>query len=195
MPIAYGIFLAVAQIFLTKHNNYGIGTPTPVRSLPNVFDGSIALIWADDTNGTASPSPNDIMTHITSGFSQRQLAAVKKVASTDDIPAACPQNFNLFSECYAAVAFNSFPTSDANDSLPINYTIRADGGLFHIDVIRHTSDYELRVLPLQWAVDKAIIELTTGVEVPTPFEWPYTQESNTEQFTDIRLSKLRYPNI
>lgn len=38
---------------------------------------------------------------------------------------------------------------------------------------------------------KAIIELTTGEQVLTPMEWPFTQESNKEQFTDIRLSKSK----
>ncbi|KAK7686529.1 hypothetical protein QCA50_010128 [Cerrena zonata] len=191
LPIAYGIFLAVAQLFLNKPNNYGLGTAVPVKELQDVFDGSISLIWADATNGTSSPSPNDIMAHVTRGFSDRQLAAVRKVDSPEDIPSACPQNFNLFSECYGAVAFNSFPTANPNDTRPINYTLRADGGLFHIDVEKHSSDYELRILPLQWAVDKAIVDLRTGQQLPTPLEWPFTQETNDEQFTQIRLSYIR----
>lgn len=169
---------------------YGLGTAVPVKELTDVFDGSISLVWADATNGAASPSPNDIMAHMTRGFSDRQLSAVRKVGSPDDIPAACPQNFNLFSECYGGIAFNSLPSANTNDTRPINYTLRADGGLFHIDVERHTSDYELRVLPLQWAVDRAIVELRTGQQLPTPLEWPFTQETNDEQFTQIRLSTL-----
>ena len=165
-----------------------MGTAVPVKEIKDVFEGSIALVWADSTNGTGSPSPTDVMRHITRDFSDRQLSAIRKVDSPDDIPSACPQNFNLFSECFGAIAFNSFPSTNPNDSRPINYTLRADAGLFHIDVTRHTSDYELRVLPLQWAVDKAIIELRTGQQQLTPLEWPFTKETNDEQFTDIRLS-------
>ena len=110
------------------------------------------MIWADGTNGTGTnPSAHDIISHVTSGFSSKQLRAVRQLDAPDDIPSACPQNFYLFSECFAAVAFNSLP--GPNDSLPLNYTLRADGGLFHIDVTKHTSDYEKRLLPLQWAVD------------------------------------------
>lgn len=100
------------------------------------------------------------MSHITRSFSQRQLSAVRQVSSPDDISTACPQNFNLFSECFAAVAFESIPTIDSNSNatVPVNYTIRADGGLFHIDVVRHSSDYERRILPLQWAVDSVRIK-------------------------------------
>ena len=91
------------------------------------------------------------MSIVTEGFGSSQLRAVHQVDSPDDIPNACPQNFNLFSECFAAVAFNSLP--GPNGTLPLNYTLRADGGLFHIDVTKHSSDYERRLLPLQWAID------------------------------------------
>ncbi|KAI0370085.1 P-loop containing nucleoside triphosphate hydrolase protein [Pilatotrama ljubarskyi] len=190
MPIGYGIFLAVAQIFLNKPNNYGLGTAVPVHKLTDVYDGSLALIWADGTNGTGTnPSAHDIITHITRDFNGRQLGSVRQLSSPAEIPDACPQNFNLFSECYAAVAFNSLP--GPNGTLPLNYTLRADGGLFHIDVTKHNSDYEERLLPLQWAIDSAIIELQTGNTPQTPLEWPFTQETNDEQFTDIRLSYIR----
>lgn len=132
---------------------FGLGTAIPVLSLDSQFDGSLALIWADGTNGTGIPSPDDIMAHVTSGFSSSQLRSVKKVATPEDIAAQCPQNFNLFSECFAAVSFDAMPTT-SNSSQPINYTIHADGGLFHIDVVHHASDFEERILPLQWAVDQ-----------------------------------------
>lgn len=92
------------------------------------------------------------MSHVTNGFSSKQLHAVRQLSTPEEVPEACPSNFNLFSECFAALVFNSIPAS-TNDPTPLNYTIRADGGLFHIDVVRHTSDYEKRILPLQWAVD------------------------------------------
>ncbi|TFY63698.1 hypothetical protein EVJ58_g3098 [Rhodofomes roseus] len=182
LPIGYGVFLAVAQLFLTKPNNYGLGTAVAVPRLTDQYDGSIALVWADSTDGTGSPSAQEIMSHIASGFNSRQS-----------------ENFNGFSECYAAVVFNNLPSnsstspSSANASAlqAYNYTIRADSGLYYINVAKHTSSYEERVLPLQWAIDSAIIELTTGQTPETPIEWPFTQETNTEQYTDIRLSYIR----
>lgn len=130
-----------------------MGNPVSVFSLGSRFDGSSPLIWADGTDGTSVPSPTDIMARITSSFSSKQLSAVIKVESPSDIPTQCPQNSNLYSQCFAAIAFNDIP---ANGSVakPINYTIRADEGLGHIDVINHASDFELRILPLQWAVDQ-----------------------------------------
>ncbi|KAF9011286.1 hypothetical protein BDQ17DRAFT_1298756 [Cyathus striatus] len=190
LPIAYGAFLATAQVFLNKPNNYGFGNPIPVYDLQKTFDTSTRLIWADDTDGSSNPSPSDIMSRITSPFTDLQRSLVKQVASADDIPAECPQNFNLFSECFAAIIFEDIP-GPGSSGRTVNYTLRADAGLSFIDVEKHTSDFELRILPLQWAIDKAIIELQTGVELQTPLEWPYTIETNEEQSTDIRLSYIR----
>lgn len=154
--------------------------------LQEAFHGAGALVWADATNGT-QVSPTDIMARVTRGFSSGQLGAVKKASSAEQLPFECPQNFNGFSECYAAVIFHDIP---ANTTSPANYTILADSGLFHIDVVRHKGDFESRVFPLQWAIDQAIIELKTGVTVSAPLQWPFTNETNEGQDKRIRLGML-----
>jgi ATP-binding cassette subfamily A (ABC1) protein 3 len=93
------------------------------------------------------------MSRIASNFDSRQHHALQHVESPDDIAPACPQNFNLFSECFGAVVFNALPQS-AEDPTSVNYTIRADGGLYHIDVTGGKSDFEKRILPLQFALDQ-----------------------------------------
>ncbi|KAF8435684.1 hypothetical protein L210DRAFT_3452656 [Boletus edulis BED1] len=190
LPIGYGVFLTFAQTFLEKPNNYGIGTPAPIRNFTTQFDGSLALIWADGTNGTGNPSASDIMAHITRRFDKYQMKAVKQVATPADIPSNCPQNFNLISECYAGIAFNYLPVSPT-DTTPINYTMSADGGLVYVNVYSHTSDFETRILPLQFAIDEAFIALRAGQSIPTPLEWPYAQETNQQQSTNTRLSYIR----
>ena len=118
-----------------------------------MLEPDFALLWADGTDGTSDPSPTSIIARITQNFTTTQLAAVRQLDSPDDIPAACPQNFNLFSECFAAIAFYNIPANGSATN-PINYTIRADAGLAHIDVVKHSSDFEKRILPLQWAIDQ-----------------------------------------
>lgn len=185
LPIAYGVFLAVAQLFLVKPNNYGLGTLRPIRNLAGEFDGSAVLVWVDLANGT-SPSPTDIMSIVTRDFSERQLSAVRRVDSVQELAAECRPNFNGFSQCFAGLEFNGLLPGNG-----INYTIRADAGLLFIDV-ENNSDFEIRLLPLQMAVDKAIIQVTTGTEVPNiPRELPFSQETNEEQDTRIRLSYIR----
>ncbi|KAF8910204.1 hypothetical protein CPB84DRAFT_1812882 [Gymnopilus junonius] len=189
-PILYGAFVAFAQVLLNRLNNYGLGQPVPIFSLQSQFDGKTALIWVDATDGTSNPSPASIISRITSGFTPAQLASVRQTSDPADIPSQCPQNFNLFSQCFAAIAFYDIP-ANASASRPINYTILADAGLAHIDVVHHKSDFEKRILPLQWSLDQAIIELQTGVQQQTPLEWPFNQETNEEQMTQIRLSYIR----
>lgn len=145
----------------THLHQYGLGQPVLIGNITDHFDGSERLVWADGTNGASNPSPQAIMDRITSGFSDKQLSAVTKVSSVEDIPFSCPQNFNLRSTCYAALAFNDIPSPSEGRS--INYTIRADGGLVHIDVVKHISDFEERLLPLQWAVDKVRLASPTLV--------------------------------
>jgi ATP-binding cassette subfamily A (ABC1) protein 3 len=196
---------------------YGIGQPVPIKSLSSQFDAKTALIWADGTNsslGASSPTAAQIIEHITASFTPSQRAAVRQISDPANIPAQCPQNFNLFSSCFAAVAFYDIPGPSATNATSggsgvgrsVNYTISADSGLQFIDVVNHKSDFEKRVLPLQWAIDqvrlavilvqsttltstlKAIIELQTGIPQQTPLEWPFNQETNEEQKKRIRLS-------
>lgn len=132
-----------------------MGTPAPIYDFTTQFDGSLALIWADGTNGTGDPSASAIMAHITSGFNEYQMSAVKQVATPADIPSNCPQNFNLISDCYAGIAFYYLPVSPT-DITPVSYTISADGGLVYVNVYSHTSDFETRILPLQLAIDEVM---------------------------------------
>ncbi|KIJ48850.1 hypothetical protein M422DRAFT_104104, partial [Sphaerobolus stellatus SS14] len=71
-PIAYRIFLAVAQLFLLKPNKYGLGTPALIRSLSTAFDPSFTLVWADETGGNTSPSPSDVMTLLAQSLNPAQ---------------------------------------------------------------------------------------------------------------------------
>ncbi|KAF8507801.1 P-loop containing nucleoside triphosphate hydrolase protein [Hysterangium stoloniferum] len=127
LPIAYGVFLAVAQVFLIKPNHlqYGLGTHAPIIPLADVFDPTLPLIWADGTSGssTTHPSPSDVMNLVIQSLRSEHRFAVRQVESPDDIPAACPQNFNLFSECFAAIAFTTFPPpTNVPQPLPTNVT-------------------------------------------------------------------------
>ncbi|KAH7105549.1 P-loop containing nucleoside triphosphate hydrolase protein [Auriculariales sp. MPI-PUGE-AT-0066] len=187
--VAFGVFLGVAQVFLIKPNNLGLGTIAPVKTLAEAFDPAFRLVWADATTGTASPSPHDIMQRLTRGLDAAQLDQVIREDNPDRVAENCPQNFQLYSECYAALIFTS-PNTSSSD---ITYTLRGDAGFFFVDVVKHTTDFEKRVLPLQVAVDQAIIELASGqpINLPQPLSWEFTQETNEEQDLRIRLSFVR----
>lgn len=163
----------------------GVGPPAAISPLADVYQTGYHFYWVDGTNGSATPAPKDIMARVTSGFAPWQLDTVKQLNSPGDIPPACQQNFNGFSECWASVVF-----SDIAGFTGVNYTIRADAGLRYIDVEKHTSDVEERVLPLQWALDSAIISLQTGSVIAAPQSVPFTQRTNDDQARDIRLGYI-----
>ncbi|KAI0323366.1 P-loop containing nucleoside triphosphate hydrolase protein [Cubamyces sp. BRFM 1775] len=189
MPIACGIFLAYAQVFLAKPNNNGLGTRASIASLADTFDGSLQLLWSDNTGGTGSPTPAELMSRVTRGFSEKQHNSVLQV-DPGQIGRICQQNFIGVSDCFASVTFEATSALASNTSL--NYTVSADQHLYFIDVQHHTSDFELRILPLQWAIESAFVELDTGVPLATPQEWPFTQATNSQQVVGIRLGYVSF---
>ena len=161
--------------------------------LVEAYDGSMPLVWVDSTNGSGTPSADTIMQRVMLPFSQKQRSNVKKLASADEVPSTCPENFIGLSQCYAVVVFDGMPTKGdpKSSKQPFNYTLRADSGLYYINVFKHTSSFEQRVMPLQWAVESAYTELVTSATPYLPREWPFTQSDNAEQMTQTRLSYLR----
>lgn len=123
----------------------------PIQALP--FDGKTTLVWADSTDGNSSPSPKEIVSRLTANFTASQRAAVKQV-NASDIFASCPQNWRGFTQCFAAIEFENIPSLNESIRTWVDYTIYADFGLGHINVEKHTSDYEQRIMPLQWEIDK-----------------------------------------
>jgi hypothetical protein len=156
LPIGYAIFLATAQVLFNRINNYGLGTSVPIDSLQRQFDGQTKLVWADGSSlsSPSYPTPKDVIDRITANFTSTQLAAVKEV-KPGGIDSECPQNWNGVSPCFAAIEFSNIPNTNGSLLLPnLYYTIYADLGLGYINVQKHTSDMEKRILPLQWEVDK-----------------------------------------
>ncbi|KAG8989430.1 hypothetical protein FRB93_003631 [Tulasnella sp. JGI-2019a] len=189
IPVAFSTFLANAPQLLIRPNSLGYGSSTPLHALSDVFMSPNKLVWTDTTGGAGSPSADQIMSIVTQNFSSAQLEFVFKVASTDQVTLACPSNFNSRSPCFAALTFTGLPTS-TNTSAPLEYYIQGDAGLGHVNVPKHSSDYEVHIMPLQWAVDSAFLELQTGTRLPTPMEQPFTQEDDAQQKEKTRRNFL-----
>jgi len=90
---------------------------------------------------------------------------VHKITDPAQVEKECPENFNLLSDCFAAIVFGGIDVSGhvLVRKLSIsraqlisfqNYTIRSDFGLAMTDVKHHgNDDTQTRLLPLQWAID------------------------------------------
>lgn len=94
------------------------------------------------------------MAQVLSQFTPTQRSAVEQLDSPSQIPGRCPQSFNGFSPCYAAILFSEMVALENTTPTAFNYSIFADPGLNFVDVVGHTSDFETRILPLQWAIDR-----------------------------------------
>lgn len=97
-----------------------------------------------------------------------------------DMFTICSQNLRGDSACYGGVQWNFV---DSGEKI-YNYTIRGNSGLRSTDIGGHKSDPDIFVLPLQWALDKAI----TGESV-TPYSLAYTDESQAQHEQDV-ISKF-----
>ncbi|KAF8760089.1 P-loop containing nucleoside triphosphate hydrolase protein [Rhizoctonia solani] len=168
-----------------SNNKLGLGTAVPVYKLAEIFDPKSKIVYVDATNGTDSLAVLAIMTVLTRNFSQAQKDAVIRLESEAEIATACPHSFQIVSNCYGAIVFKS-----ANLKNPIQYTLRADMGRLDVDVEHHTSDAETITLPLQWAVDSAIIELISGISVDPPNQQPFTKMTNEATKQKTRRSFL-----
>ncbi|CAE6424352.1 unnamed protein product [Rhizoctonia solani] len=185
LPVLFALFLANAPGLFTPNNKLGLGTSIPVYKLADIFDPSSKIVYVDATNGTDALAVLAIMTVVMRDFSQPQKDAVIRLDSEADIAPACPHSFQIVSNCYGAIVFRS-----ANLKNPIQYTLRADMGRLDVDVQHHTSDAEMISLPLQWAVDSAIIELISGLSVDPPNQQPFTKLTNSATKQKTRKSFL-----
>ncbi|KAG8685402.1 hypothetical protein FRC08_013128, partial [Ceratobasidium sp. 394] len=187
LPVAFAIFFGYVFEIFSRPDNLGFGTPIPIPSLSDTWTAD-TIYYVDATTTTPSRVPDLISKMVAvSGLSPSQQSRLKPLPSRDAIRRACPSNFKLISECFAVLVFDYVPL-DSLDKMPMNYTIRIDGGRRMVDVDKHTSAYERVALPLQWAVDQAGMGMLGVDGISTPRERPYTRYTNEAAKLKGRLS-------
>lgn len=112
---------------------------------------------------------------------------VMELSNSDDIFVVCAQNLQGSSNCLGAIQWNSV---DLTSEIPVyNYTLRGNTGSAYINVQDGTTDTDIKLLPLQWAVDRAITNLTQ-----TPQTLPFTSETQDwyqNQITERYMKVVR----
>jgi ABC-type multidrug transport system ATPase subunit len=115
---------------------------------------------------------------------------VMVVEKEDDLLTVCKSSLQGVSDCVAAVVFYSTPTEPEGAGLSYNYTLRFDGSLgAGIDVRTDNNAAQLFVMPLQHAIDSAIVNVNStggGNLLPEVDEFPFTSLTQEERATRIR---------
>jgi ATP-binding cassette subfamily A (ABC1) protein 3 len=192
LPIAFMIFLSYARNLFIPPSNYGIGSPHPIRTL---VEGLDAASGGRDTvafvnNGLAGGDIDRVIDTV----AQPAAAAGYKIArlETDaELLDTCRSSLRGATTCYGAIVFIASPSEGPGGKW--NYTLRADGSFgSKIDVGKTTNDVEIYLLPLQRAVDYAIVGINSTVNrasLPSEtLEYSYTSITQAQRNTNIRVN-------
>ena len=179
-------FITYAKNFFVPPANFGIGSPSPLRSLDNALNAApgnrntVVFVNNGHTGGDIE--------RVIDSLSDSVRSAGKTAMTVErdvDLLTACRSSLRGASSCYGAASFYSSPDEGQGSSW--NYTLRADGAFGdRIFVNQEDNDVQLFILPLQSAVDRAIASLN-GTNYPeTIDEYPYTNQTPQERDDEIR---------
>lgn len=181
--------LAYVRNFFVPPSTFGIGSPTPIRSLENALAASTGnhnkVVFV--TNGHTG---GDIESVINTVSARVESAGKNVVVVRDDIDllTTCASTLRGSSTCFGAASFHSSPTEGSSRAW--NYTLRSDGVFGErIFVDRTTNDVEIYALPFQRAIDSAIGSLNgTSATLGSGSidEYPYTDTTAEERDALIR---------
>ncbi|EPE24772.1 P-loop containing nucleoside triphosphate hydrolase [Glarea lozoyensis ATCC 20868] len=189
LPIAFVIFLSYARNLFIPPSSYGIGTSTPIRTLAEGLDAAnggrdtVAFV----NNGLAGGDIDRII----DSLAQTVSDSGKKVARLNtqtDLLETCRSSLRGSTRCYGGVVFLSSPNEGTGGIW--NYTLRADGSFgTRINVDKSTNEVQVYLLPLQRAVDEAIVNLNgTTTALPAVEAYPYTSLTQEQRNTSIRVN-------
>lgn len=180
-PLLATFVLAYIKVWTATPGLYGIGTPTPIKSL------------ADALAETGSARPKVII--MNGGFTDGDIGSVVDQLSTtiqnngkelhilkddSELQSLCPSSTGGVSNCYGAVQFLASPDHGGRDW---NYTIYADASLDGtLSITSSTNDLQLYTLPFQHAIDSAIASTHGGAGLPeNMMQYPFTSEPESEK--------------
>ncbi|PSR83555.1 hypothetical protein BD289DRAFT_369789 [Coniella lustricola] len=190
-PIVFMFIISYAKNFFVPPSQYGIGSATPIRSLPDALAASSGnhnkVVFVN--NGFTGGNIDAVIANVSAQV--REAGKTVEVLQQDiDLLTSCPSSLRGSTSCYGAVVFNSSPNEGSSGTW--NYTIRSDGVFGEkIYVNRQDNDAEVYIFPLQRAVDAAIGSLAASTTAfsagsNTIEEYPFTSITSQERDALIR---------
>lgn len=181
LPIGFMIFLSYARNLFIPPSDYGIGSSHAIRTLA---EGMAAASGGRNTLALVNNGLGGDVDKVLNAVAQQASGNVVRLSSDAELLDTCRSSLRGSTSCYGAVVFESSPAQGT----VWNYTLRADGAFgaqIHVD--RTTNDVEVYLLPLQRAVDNAIVSLN-ATSLPAVFEYPYTSITQAQRNTNIRVN-------
>lgn len=192
LPIFIAAFLSFVRNLFVPPAYYGIAEPRTIRTLGE------GLAAADSSGRNTVVFVNNGMTggdidRVIATLSDAVTAAGKDVVRLDQtfqLANTCKSSLRGVTSCYGAVVFYSSPSEGRHGIW--NYTIRADGALGNkMDARSADNDVEIYALPLQRAVDAAIVDVagTQGARnayAQMPEEYLFTSNTELERQEFVR---------
>ncbi|KAL2759476.1 hypothetical protein ACRALDRAFT_1074244 [Sodiomyces alcalophilus JCM 7366] len=207
LPIILAIFFGVAQNLLQPPVTYGVGEPTPIRSLSQALEESDSRHRIVFVNSGYDDGPIDrVIDTLTTEAESVDGIEVLRRSSERDLNVVCEPGQRAVTECFGAVVFHSSPSE--GDGGIWRYTLLHDGAItgFRINVESNRNDMDLYLLPLQKAVDAAIADVaranasdaadTSSGPQPTTLpatidRYPFTTRTYEEHKDDVRRNYQR----
>ncbi|WEW56055.1 hypothetical protein PRK78_001490 [Emydomyces testavorans] len=190
LPVIFVAFLSYARNLFIPPAKFGIGEPTPIRSLHNALDavsgGRDKVVFVN--NGFNGGNIDNVIAQV-AGPVKLGGKKVELLSSPSQLPDTCKSTLRGTSSCIVAAVFYSSPNEGSGGRW--NYTIKADGSLGQgkIRTTDSDNDAEIYILPFQHAVDWAIASVESPDSVPQQQvkEYPYTSKTAEERMQAIRI--------
>lgn len=192
LPVVFTGFLTFARNLFIPPSQFGIGSPTPVRTLANALQHAgggrdrVALVNGGFTGGDIEKVIQHVADQITA-----EGKIVQILSHEQDLMTTCRNSLRGVSTCFGAAIFYASPSEGTGQLW--NYSLRADGvlGQGKIDMTKTSNDAELYTLPLQHAIDFAIAHVNQTIDqtaLPSQVdEYPYTDKTQKERNDQIRV--------
>ena len=164
VPIILAALFSFIKNLLAPPAVYGVGTPSPIRTLPQALDdaadsGRDAVIFVN--NGLSGGAIDRVIDALAADVEDAGKVT-ERTEDEADLKKLCKSSLRGVTRCFGAVVFHSSPDEGPDDFW--NYTMRMDGALspINIDVESNDNDAEVYVLPFQYAIDSAISAVDSG---------------------------------
>ncbi|KAF7717435.1 Uncharacterized protein PECH_000926 [Penicillium ucsense] len=191
LPVVFVAIISYARNFFVPPSVYGIGEPSPVRSLEDALSavggGRNKVVFVN--NGFGGGDIQKVIDQVAAPARQYGDQVVT-LSAEEELQQTCRTTLRGTSSCVAAAVFYSSPTEGPDGIW--NYSIRADGSLgTKINTKKNSNDQEIYLLPLQHSIDWAIAQSngsSSGQGLPRQVdEYPFTSLSQKERQDQIRV--------